>query len=389
MQGGAGNDIVIATNGALTSGDVINGGGGTNTLQLSGGGIFNLSVPDIFTNMQVVTVHEGSGTAAQTVTLRDGTAMAVNVAAAATSPTTAGVTIYGAQNKDVISLGAGKDLVYLGVGETLKGGSGAATVHVTTDTAGNSISGGTGSMALVVDGGGDVILGKAVTKASTVTLATTTNFTANALAGMKITGSAAGGDHITLGAATQRVVGGGANETVLATAAFGGAAVSGLGANSTLEIITAGKVKLNAATSVTQVKMDAIGQLTLNGMQFITAIGGSTGDTILAGGANQTLTSLQGGDTLVGYAGGGDIFSATPAGLSSDLIRNFTSTDTIDITNLACTGATLKSAISGGNTGLLLTSGVTSTRFMLAGSFAANGFRLASDGMGGTLITHA
>ena len=165
--------------------------------------------------------------------------------------------------------------------------------------------------------------------------------------------------------------------------------MSGLGANSTLEIITAGKVKLNAATSVTQVKMDAIGQLTLNGMQFITAIGGSTGDTILAGGANQTLTSLQGGDTLVGYAGGGDIFSATPAGLSSDLIRNFTSTDTIDITNLACTGATLKSAISGGNTGLLLTSGVTSTRFMLAGSFAANGFRLASDGMGGTLITHA
>ncbi len=389
IQGSAGNDVVVAKSATLTGGDVINGGGGTNILRLSGGGVFNIAAPDVLANMQIVQAQEGSGASAQTVTLREFTALNVNVLPASTSPASAGITIYGAQNTDTIHLGAGQDIVYLGAGEALKGGTGTGTVHINSGTAGNSISGGTGAINLVVDGGGDVILGKAVARATSVSLTSTTNFTANAMAGVHVTGSAAGGDVITLGAASQSVVGGGANETVLVTASFGGAAVSGLGAGSTLEITTGGKVALNAATSVAQVKLDAASQLTLNGMGFITAIGATAGSTITAGAANQTLSSQAGSDTLIGYAGGGDLFSGTAAGLAHDLIRNFLPSDVIDIRNLGFAGASLSTVNNGTNTALTISSGGLTTHLTLAGVYGSSGFHLASDGANGLLLTHS
>src|SRR5208283_1779809 len=101
------------------------------------------------------------------------------------------------------------------------------------------------------------------TGVTAVQLAAPTNFTANALAGLKVSGSAAGGDTITLGASSQSVIAGGANEHVLVTAANAGALVHGLGANSTLEITTGGTVTLNQATSVATVLADAAIHLTL------------------------------------------------------------------------------------------------------------------------------
>ncbi|MDE8350033.1 MAG: hypothetical protein POG74_11220 [Acidocella sp.] len=364
------------------------GGGGT--LQLTGGGVFDLSTPDSITNIATINAQEGTGASAQTVYLTDGTKFAVNVQADSNSltPQTSGIVIYGAENADIITAGVGHDIVYLAGSESLTGGSGVANVHITGDTANNVIGSGSGSINLVVDGGGEVKLGANVTKASSVALSTNTHFTANGLAGLQITGSAAGHDVITLGAASQCVVAGGANETIKASAAFAGASVSGLGANSTLEITSAGNVTLNAATNVALIKMDAPGQLQLNGMQFITANGMVAGDTIMAGGINQTLGSARGHDTLVGFTSGQDFFKGSAAGLNADMIKGFLASDTINVTNLSFTNAVLKTSVSGGVTSLSLFSGGINTHINLAGVFGASGFKLASDGHGGTLITH-
>ena len=181
----------------------------------------------------------------------------------------------------MINLGAGNDTVTLGANETVNGGAGTDIYNVTKSTIGNTtIKGGTGSNTLVVNGGGNATMGTKITGINAVQLATTTNFTANTTAGLQISGSSTGGDTITLGAPTQSVIAGGPNETIKATAANAGAAISGLGANSTLDITNGGTITLNAATDVSTVKLSAASNLTLNGMQFITATGSSGADTI-------------------------------------------------------------------------------------------------------------
>ena len=235
----------------------------------------------------------------------------------------------------MINLGAGNDTVTLGANETVNGGTGTDIYNVTKSTIGNTtIKGGSGSNTLVVNGGGNATMGTKITGINAVQLATTTNFTANTTAGLQISGSSTGGDTITLGAPTQSVVAGGANETIKATAANASAAISGLGANSTLQITNGGTITLNAATDVSMVKLSAASTLTLNKMSFI-AVGSSGNDKITAGGIGQTLTGGAGTDTLVGFAGGGDTFKDTAANLNNDTIQNFVVSDTIDLTNLA------------------------------------------------------
>jgi len=165
--------------------------------------------------------------------------------------------------------------------------------------------------------------------------------------------------------------------------------VSGLGANSTLEITSGSTVTMNAATDVGTIKLDAATHLTLNGMAFLTAIGSTGNDTIIAGGVDQTLTGSTGTDVLVGYSGGSDTFRDLAAGLNGDTIQSFLASDTIDITDLGYGSAALKATASGTNTSVTVTSGATKTTFTLTGSFSAAGFVLASDGHGGTIITHS
>jgi hypothetical protein len=387
LVGGAGNNTFVATTNTLTSGDVIRGGTGVNTLQLSGGGVFNLAAVDILSNIQVVAAQEGFGPAAQTVTLREKTAFTVNVAS---GPTGSGIVIYGAQNHDIINLGAGNDTIVMGAGETANGGGGNAIYKVNQDSIFDTINGGTtGTNTLVITVGGDQAMGANITGMTAVQLTAKTHFTSNATANMSIAGSAVGGDTITLGAGSQSVISGGPAEKILATAANGGALVTGVGAGSTLEITSGGTVALNAATSVGTVKLDAATNLTLSKMSFITAAGSSGADTITAGSANQTLTGGGGADTLIGFSGGYDTFSDKASGLNGDTIKGFLATDQIDVTDLAFAGALLTVAASGLNTQVTLTSGSTKSVFTLAGSLSATGFHLASDGASGTLLTHS
>ena len=388
LTGGAGNDSFIARSNTLSDGDTLNGGLGTNTLMLSGGGVFNLSIPDTLANIQVVSAQDGAGTAAQTVTLRENTHFLVNVASDPAATPGAGITIIGADNADIITLGKGIATVVLGVGETANGGGGTATYQVNGDTISDTINGGTGSNTLLVTGGGDIAMGANITGITNVQLAASTHFIANSTAGMAIAGSAAGGDTITLGAASQSVVSGGTGEHIRATAANAGAIVSGLGAGSTLEITTGGTATLGDSTSVGTVKLDAATNLMLSKMSFLSATGSSGADSIAAGATFQMLTGGGGADTLTGFAGGYDVFKDTASGLNGDLIRGFLATDSIDVTNLAYVGAALKVTAGGSNTLVTLSCGAMRSAFTLTGSYSAAGFHLASDNAGGVMLTH-
>ena len=241
----------------------------------------------------------------------------------------------------------------------------------------------------MVTGGGNATMGSKITGVNAVQLAATTTFTANTTAGLEISGSSTGGDTITLGAPTQSVIAGGPNETIKATAANAGASISGLGANSTLDVTTGGTIALNAATDVGTVKLSAASNLTLNGMQFITAIGSGGADTIQAGGIDQTLTGGAGADTLIGFSGGFDTFKDTAANLNGDTIQNFVTSDTIDLTNLAyATTDKVTTAVSGANTKVTVTAGTTKSTFTLAGSFTSSGFQLSSDGATGAFLKY-
>ena len=89
ITGEAGKDTIIAASTTLSSGDKIDGGGGSNTLALEGPGTFNLALPTTLTNIQTITATEGqaaysSGGQAfaaqnQIVVLRAGLNATVNV----------------------------------------------------------------------------------------------------------------------------------------------------------------------------------------------------------------------------------------------------------------------------------------------------------------------
>jgi hypothetical protein len=378
-------NTVTTTAADLLHGDDIDGGpGGANTLALSGSGTFNLVTLGMLQDFSTITVRESLGTV---LDLRAGLNTTVNVTGSA------GITIVGTTNSDVINLGSGNDTVTLGVGETVNGGSGNDTFLVTAATSGATIHGGTGINTLVVSGGGTAVMGSKVTGISDVQLATKTAFTANGTANLHLTGSTGGGDTITLGAASQSVLSGGVNEHVMASAANAGARISGLGAGSELEITSGGAVTLNSATGGSAadpliVKLDAATNLTLSPMQFIDAVGSSGNDTITAEAKYQTLTGGAGTDTLIGYAGGSDTFKDTAGGLNGDTIKNFLATDKIDITNLIAGTARLTAIASGTNTAVTVVSGASTTSFLMTGSFSKSGFAITTDGTGGMILTH-
>jgi hypothetical protein len=308
IAGGVGNDTIIAKNATLNSHDSINGGGGTNTVQLSGAGSFDLGAPAQLANIQTVVAAEGQagGAGSQIVYMRNAANLTLNVTtgipvAGNVNPET--ITIYGAAASDVLNLGAGTDNVVLGgAGETVNGGGGIALLK--------------------------------------------------------------------------------------GTAAFAGALVNGGTGKTTLELTTGGTATLNAADNNLTVKLDAMTNLTLSKMSFITADGSAGADTITAMASGQTLTGGAGADILTGYSGFGDTFADTAAGLNGDTLKLFGGSDTIDVSDVSSTLA--KSLVYTGNTTagtLKVSDGTHTANIKFTGSYTTANFQLATDNHGGSLIT--
>ena len=210
IDGIAGDDVFVATNGVLRAGQNITAGGSSNTLVAQGGGVFRLDQPATLANIQVMDATEGQGSAEQYIFLRNGLDLTLNLGSAATNPQLAGAVVHGATNHDIINLGSGSDTVYVGSGETVNGGSGKDLFYITGATTGETINGdSSGTNDLYVQGGGTVVLGGSITNMNAVFLenaGTSYNFTADATPGLVIHASA-DSDTITVGDSSQSVFG--------------------------------------------------------------------------------------------------------------------------------------------------------------------------------------
>ena len=390
ISAGGGNDLVVATSGTLSAGDAINGGVGVNTLQLSGGGVFDLSQPASLLNIQAVTAQEATGTAAQTVTLRAGYTGTITATSGAAG---SGITIIGAKDSAVIKLGSGNDTVTVGATtETITAGAGNSVINVTAATIGAKITGATFTNTLDVSGGGTVAMGSTMTGFAKVVVDDTnvsgTVLTANATKPLAIT-SGAGSDTITFGSAGQSLVAGSGTTTVKGVIADAGNLVTNTaGGTTTLELTTGGTGILNAGDSGITVKLDAATNLGLSTASFITAIGAASGtETLTAGAANQTLQSSGATDTLVGSSSYGDSFVGTASTFAHDTLKAFGGTDHIDLTDLMY--SSFQSLGYTGNTTqgkLSITDGTHTGSVTLLGSYTAANFTVSADAQGGTLI---
>jgi serralysin len=278
--------------------------------------------------------------------------------------------------------------VYLGAGETVNGGTGNATFYDTAATIGDTIAGGNGTNALHIQNGGSLTMGSNITGVPSVFLdnSATYDFTANATAGLALF-AGTGNDTIAVGAASQRVIGSSGTLTVQATAAQAGMTISSGTGSATLEITTGGTTTLNNGDTNLTVQLQAATHLGLGGLGFITAIGAASGgDTITAGGANQTLESLGGNDTLTGSSKFGDTFLGTSAGLAGDTITGFGGSDAIDITDMV-SSSVQPYVFNTAKDQLTVTDGTHSVTLTFAGSYTAGSFAApVSDGHTGTLI---
>jgi hypothetical protein len=397
LDGTTGNDMFVATSGLLRAGQQINGGTGTNTLELEGGGSFNLAAPATLTNIRQVDATEGQGAAMPNIYLRNGTDLTLTLASSLTDPQSSGAVVYGADNTDTINLGAGLDSVVLGgTGETVNGGSGTDAYYVTAATIGATIAGGSGSNVLVVQGGGTMTMGANLSGINSVILessGTSYNFTANSTADLAIS-AGADNDTITVASSQQSVVGKTGNLLVLATAANAGAIIySGTGSNE-LEITTSGAAALDSLDNNLTVLLSAANTtLTLNRMEFIHAEGSGGSDVIIAGAAGQVLTGGGTNDTLEDAGHYGVTFQDTIAGIQNDTLADFSSADKIDITNLVLASVTSSptytgtyGATSSGTLAIPTSSGPIGIK--LTGLAAGGTFTLASDTHGGTFVTY-
>lgn len=209
VTGSSGNDTITLTTDNLTRASALNGGGGSNTLVLSGSGAFHLEHPGTLTNFQTIDATEGT---AQIVYSRVGLAATIDVLAAPSGATDNAITLNGAADQVVFDLGSGVDTVNLGSSnETVNCGSGTAIILTKAAAAGALINGGSGTTTLTINGGGNAVMNAADTGISSVVLAatpSTRSFTASAQAGLSVEDLGSGVNTITAGGADQTFTGG-------------------------------------------------------------------------------------------------------------------------------------------------------------------------------------
>ncbi len=372
MGGGADEFVVSATTIAST---IDGGSSGKNSLTVTGGGtiVMGANITDI-----------------AAVRLTGGSAAPTNF----TANNLLGLVIFTSAGSDTIHDGTGGDTVNINSATaTVFGGGGKDTFYVTAASIGATIDGGAGASSLGVNGGGTETMGANITHVASVQLIGGTpgaagfNFTANATPGLIIVGSA-GNDTIHIGDASQTIRTLGQNTLVLATAATAGATVQEIGAGNitTLEIAGGGTTTLNGNDGQgLLVVLDAATHLNLGTAAFITAAATTSGSTLVAQQTQQTLSSLVGGTTMVGYSGGSDTFLGTKAGLTGDTIMGLTDSDKIHVTDLLPSAGVIFAQTAAGQGTLSLEGGPSLT---LTGTFNPSHFHIATDGHAGSFISY-
>lgn len=240
IAGGAGDDTINAGTSTLLATDVIDAGLGTNTLNLTGGGAFNLGTPKTLAHIEIVNATE-SQTAAQTVTLRSG--LNADVYIASGTPATGNsalevATVIGVSgDSSVIHVGKGSDSITLGSAtESVVGSGGTAIIGATAATAGARIADSGGAVNLTLTGGGTATLGSTDVGLKQITLAAATtawNLSTDTETGLAIADMATTADTINLLGASATVTLGKGASTVAIHANPGKDTISGFIASGT------------------------------------------------------------------------------------------------------------------------------------------------------------
>ena len=351
FTGGAGNDTFVAAANTLSAKDVIDGGAGANALSLVGGGKFDLTLPQTLAHIQTLNAVEGVADAMQTITLRSGLNVTVNVGAA-------------------IAPKKRSDGDHLARAHEMEG---------ECDGAGGDDNDGKGRVGIRLIGSAD----------------------------SSVFNLGAGVDVVTLGSATETVNGGTGDALIHATAATAGALITGGGGSTTLDVTGGGAVTMNAGDSAIDLvsldKSNSAYSFTASAQAGLVIEDNSNGlDTIRAGGAGQILTGGAAGKlTMIGSAAGGDTFRNTAQLFNGDTVGGFTAPgDVLDITDLRSSKISKATFVenSAGTAGTLtLVSGSMSVKVALLGQFMAAGFSgtaaqagfaIGSDGGNGTNVTY-
>ncbi|MEQ8355871.1 MAG: calcium-binding protein, partial [Kiloniellaceae bacterium] len=275
-----GDDTISAVAATFNPGDALDGGLGTDSLALTGGGAFDLSGLAGFVNIEAVTLDDsGSG-----LTLRDGVDLTV----------TAGTGV------DTVTLGTGGDTLDLGAGND------TIAAISTTLNATDSLDGGLGTDSLALTGGGAFDLSglagfvniEAVTlddSGSDLTLLDGVNLTVAAGTGV---------DTVTLGTGDDTLDLGAGNDTIAATSTTLNATDSldgGLGTDS-LALTGGGAFDLSGLAGFVNIEAvtldDSGSDLTLRDGVDLTVTAGTGVDTVTLGTGDDTLDLGAGNDTI-------------------------------------------------------------------------------------------
>ena len=236
----------LEADGPLNSADsLIGAAGATNSLNLLGGGTFDLSALKALSDFGVINVSEALG--GTRLVLRSGLNASVDVFNQ-TGVAGASINVIGAVgDSSTITLGDGTDTVVVrSATETVIGGSGADTYLITASTAGATITGGAGSNTLRIAGGGSVALGDSITGMQTVRLIQPTDLSLNSMQFVRAIGRG-GADTLTAGGVNQTLTGGGGGDVLIGSplgsdtfldrsANLDGATIDGLVASDLIDI---------------------------------------------------------------------------------------------------------------------------------------------------------
>ena len=200
-----------------------------------------------------------------------------------------------------------------------------------------------------------------------------------------------GSDTVTVGSAAETVIGSGGTALIYALAANAGALIDGGTGSTSLWIEGAGSATLNAGDSgLSLVRLHDSSQVTLNDQAGLTVVGSHGADTIIAGAGGDTLTGNGGADTYVLNAAGADLIQDAYSNLNGTTVENFSSLDSIDLTNLGFGAKTTVTYAAGNDGGALTVSDSHHSAIIaLTGQYIAAGFTATSDAGAGTAVTYA
>ena len=354
ISGDAGDDTFSATSADITGlAETVSGGTGTDVLELTGGGTFDLSNA----TLDIIELISGSASA-DTIT-----------------GTSAADTIAGGGGADEISAGEGANLISGGAdADNLIGGTGADTFAATSaDITGlaETVSGGTGTDVLALNGGGafdlssatldsiELISGSASADSITGTSAADT---INAGDGANLVSGSGGADNLIGGTGADTFAATSADITGLAETVSGGTGTDVLALNGggafNLSSATLDSIELISGSASADSITGTGGADTINAGNGADLISGGAGaDRLLGQGGDDSLFGSTGDDFLDGGSGadvlnggaGNDTFSGTATEMNNDTISGLAAGDVIVVNSQdlsALNGTTLGNSIS-------------------------------------------